>query len=118
MRIGGCDLPAGVVASPCIYLTHRRPDLWPSPALFDPERFVGARPNPYAFFPFGGGVRRCLGAAFATYEMKIVLAEILTRVELRAAPGYTVRTVRRTVTLAPSGGMPVVVERVAPARAR
>jgi len=109
MRIGGCDLPAGVVASPCIYLTHRRPDLWPNPARFDPERFIGARPNPYAFFPFGGGVRRCIGAAFATYEMKVVLAEVLTRVELRAAPGYTVRTVRRTVTLAPSGGMPVVV---------
>ena len=113
MRIGGHDLPAGVVASPCIYLTHRRPDLWPDPARFDPERFVGARPNPYAFFPFGGGVRRCLGAAFATYEMKVVLAEVLARVELRAAPGYRVRTVRRTVTLAPSGGMPVVVERVA-----
>jgi len=61
-------------------------------------------------------VRRCIGAAFATYEMKIVLAEILTRVELSAAPGYTVRTVRRTVTLAPSGGMPVVVERLEPAR--
>ncbi len=112
-RIGGHDLPAGAVASPCIYLTHRRPDLWPNPARFDPERFIGVRPNPYAFFPFGGGVRRCLGAAFATYEMKIVLAQVLTRVELRAAPGYAVRTVRRTVTLAPSGGMPVVVERVA-----
>src|SRR5439155_1495482 len=84
--------------------------------MSDQERFIGARPNPYAFFPFGGGVRRCIGAAFATYEMKIVLAEILTRVELSAAPGYTVRTVRRTVTLAPSGGMPVVVERLEPAR--
>ena len=118
MRIGGCELPAGVVASPCIYLTHRRPDLWPDPARFDPERFIGVRPNPYAFFPFGGGVRRCIGAAFATYEMKIVLAKVLSRVELRAAPGHTVRTVRRTVTLAPSGGMPVVVDRVAPARAQ
>ncbi len=115
-RIGGHDLPAGAVASPCIYLTHRRPDLWPNPARFDPERFIGVRPNPYAFFPFGGGMRRCLGAAFATYEMKIVLAQVLTRVELRAAPGYTVRTVRRTVTFAPSSGMPVVVERVAPAQ--
>src|SRR5438094_895056 len=65
-----------------------------------------------AFFPFGGGVRRCIGAAFATYEMKIVLAEVLSRVELRAAPGHTVRTVRRTVTLAPSGGMPVMVDHV------
>src|SRR5437773_5191879 len=50
-RIGGHDLPAGVVASPCIYLTHRRPDLWPDPARFDPERFIRARPNPYAFLP-------------------------------------------------------------------
>src|SRR5438067_260081 len=118
MRIGGCELPAGVVASPCIYLTHRRSDLWPDPERFEPERFIGVRPNPYAFFPFGGGVRRCIGATFATYEMKIVLAEVLSRVELRAAPGHTVRTVRRTVTLAPSGGMPVVVDRVAPARAQ
>ncbi len=114
MRIGGHDLPAGVVASPCIYLTHRRADLWPEPERFDPDRFLGARPSPYAFFPFGGGVRRCIGAAFASYEMKIVLAEILARVELRIAPGYTARTVRRTVTLAPSDGMPVLVDRVAP----
>lgn len=59
--------------------------------------------------PFGGGVRRCLGMAFALVEMKIVLAEVLSRVELRAAPGYQVRVVRRSVTLAPAEGMPVVV---------
>jgi cytochrome P450 len=109
--IGGHLLPAGVVAAPCMYLTHRRPDVWPEPERFDPERFVGTRPSPYAFFPFGGGVRRCIGAAFATYEMKVVLAEVLSRVELRAAPGYRVRLVRRTVTFAPSGGVPVVVEK-------
>src|SRR5262249_29163384 len=77
MRIGRRDLPAGVIATPCIYLTHRRADLWPEPERFNPERFIGARPSPYAFFPFGGGVRRCLGMAFALYEMKIVLAEML-----------------------------------------
>jgi cytochrome P450 len=109
MWIGGHHLPAGVVAAPCMYLTHRRPDVWPDPEHFDPERFVGARPSPYAFFPFGGGVRRCIGAAFATYEMKVVLAQVLSRVELRAAPGYRVRLIRRTVTFAPSGGVPVVV---------
>ena len=65
MRIGGRDLPAGVLATPCIYLAHRRPDIWPNPARFDPARFVGLRPNPYAFLPFGGGERRCLGMAFA-----------------------------------------------------
>jgi cytochrome P450 family 110 len=105
MRIGGVDLPAGVVAAPCIYLAHRRPERWP-----EPERFLETKPTPYEFLPFGGGVRRCLGMAFALVEMKIVLAEVLTRVELRAAPGYQVRVVRRSVTLAPSEGMPVVVE--------
>src|SRR5439155_900607 len=65
-RIGGLDLPAGVGVSASIYLTHHRPDLWPDPERFAPERFIGARPNPYAFLPFGGGDRRCLGAAFAT----------------------------------------------------
>jgi cytochrome P450 len=111
MRIGGWDLPAGAVAAPCIYLTHRRPDLWPEPERFDPGRFIGRRPSPYEFFPFGGGMRRCLGMAFALYEMKVVLAEVLSRVELRLAPGYRMQRVRRSITLAPSKGMPVVVER-------
>jgi cytochrome P450 len=108
-RIGGRELPAGVVVSPCIYLTHRRPDLWAEPEQFNPDRFLGKKPTPYEFFPFGGGVRYCLGAAFATYEMKIVLAEILLRTELRLAPGYTPRMVRRGITFAPSEGVPVVV---------
>ena len=111
MRIAGRDLPAGITVSACIYATHRRPDLWPEPERFDPERFVGARPAPYTFFPFGGGIRRCIGAAFATYEMKIVLAQVLSRVELGSAPGYRMRPVLRTITIAPSGGMPVVAER-------
>ena len=105
------SLPAGVVASPCIYLAHRRADRWPEPARFRPERFLESKPTPYEFLPFGGGVRRCLGMAFALVEMKIVLACVLGRVDLRAAPGYQVRVVRRSVTLAPSEGMPVVVDR-------
>ncbi len=108
-RIGGRDLPAGVAAAPCIYLTHRRPDLWPEPEQFNPDRFLGKKPSPYEFFPFGGGVRYCLGAAFATYEMKIVLAETLLRTELHLAPGYTPKMVRRGITFAPSEGVPVVV---------
>lgn len=110
MTIGGIDLPAGVVAAPCIYLAHRRAERWPEPERFTPERFLESKPTPYEFLPFGGGVRRCLGMAFALVEMKIVLAEVLSRVELRAAPGYQVRVVRRSVTLAPAEGMPVVVE--------
>ena len=86
-RIGDYTLPAGSIAAPCIYLTHRRPELWPEPEAFDPERFVARRVDPYTFFPFGGGVRYCLGAAFATYEMKIVLARVLSRVGPASGPG-------------------------------
>ncbi len=107
-RIGGHDLPEGVVALASIYLTHRRPELWPDPERFDPARFVGRRIDPYHYYPFGGGTRRCLGMAFANFEMKIVLATILSRVELQRAPGAEVRLVRRGITFAPSGGMPVV----------
>jgi cytochrome P450 len=113
MRIGTRDLPVGVVAAPCIYLTHHRPDIWPNPEHFDPDRFLNKRPSPYEFFPFGGGNRYCLGAAFALYEMKVVLAQVLSRVTLHAAPGRTVRVVRRGVTFAPSEGMPVVLESLA-----
>jgi cytochrome P450 len=110
-RIGGLDLPAGVNVSACIYATHHRADLWPDPERFQPERFVGVRASPNTFFPFGGGVRRCLGAAFATYELKIVLAQVVSRVDLRIAPGYRMRPVLRAITVAPSRGVPVVMER-------
>ena len=108
-RIGDYDLPEGAYAIACIYLVHRDPELWPEPARFDPSRFVGRKVDPTHYFPFGGGTRRCLGMAFANYEMKIVLATILSSVELAAAPGSRVRLVRRGITFAPSGGMPVVV---------
>jgi len=106
MRLGGWDLPAGTGVAPFIYRTHRRPDVWPDPERFDPGRFVATRPSPYAFFPFGGGIRRCIGMAFALYEMKVVLATVFARAELALAPGYGVRVVRRNVTWVPSEGMP------------
>ena len=107
--IGEVQLPAGAVALASIYLVHRRADLWPEPQRFDPSRFVGKKVDPTTYFPFGGGARRCLGMAFASYEMKIVLATMLARAELAPAPGKRVRLVRRGITFAPSGGMPVVV---------
>ena len=107
-HIGGYDLPAGSIVAPCIYLTHRRPDLWSDPEEFKPERFIARRTDPYTFFPFGGGVRYCIGAAFATYEMKIVLAQVLARVTLQPDPDHTVRMVRRGITFAPSGGVRVI----------
>lgn len=93
---------------PCIYLTHRQPELWPEPEAYNPDRFLGRRVDPYTFFPLGGGVRHCLGAAFASYEMKIVLARVLSRVTLRLDPRHTVRVVRRGITFAPSGGVRVI----------
>lgn len=107
--IGGYALPAGSIAAASIYLVHRRPDLWSDPTRYDPSRFVGKKIDPTHYFPFGGGTRRCLGMAFASYEMKIVLATVVSSVDLASAPGPRVRLVRRGITLAPSGGMPVVV---------
>ena len=114
VRIGGRDIPAGVNVSAPIYTVHHRPDFWPNPGRFDPDRFITARPRPYTFFPFGGGVRRCLGAAFAGYEMKIVLAEVLSRVKMHVRPNYRARPVLRTVAVGPSGGVPVVVDSISP----
>jgi len=109
VTIAGRELPAAVVVAPCIYLTHRRSDLWEEALRFNPERFLNSRIDPYTFFPFGGGTRRCIGAAFATYQMKIVLAQILSRVELKPVPGYTASLERRSIAFAPSRGLPVVV---------
>jgi cytochrome P450 len=110
IEIGGWRLPAGVVAAPQIYLVHHREDVWPDPYRFDPDRFLGRRASPYEFLPFGGGARRCIGMAFAIYEMKVVLARVFARTELRLASGGRVRAVRRAITLAPSGGLRVVME--------
>ncbi len=109
--IGGYALPTNAIACASIYLVHHRADLWPEPTRFDPSRFVGKKADPTHYFPFGGGTRRCLGMAFATYEMRVVLASILAHVDLAPAPGARVRLVRRGITLAPSGGMPVIVTR-------
>jgi cytochrome P450 family 110 len=111
MTIGGHALPAGVLVTPCIYLTHHRPDVWALPGHFWPDRFLTRKqPDPYEFFPFGGGVRRCLGMAFALYEMKVVLAEIVKRVRLRLVPDQKVKLVHRGFIFAPSGGVKVIAE--------
>lgn len=112
LTIAGRELPAGVMAVPCIYLTHRRPDLWPDPEKFDPDRFLDKRLTGNEYFPFGGGSRRCIGMAFAMYEIKIIAAQTLCRLKLKATPGYRAEIVRRGITFCPSEGMPVLVEPV------
>ncbi len=109
MQIAGVDLPAGVVAVPSIYLAHHRPDSWPEPSRFDPERFMSGKVDPYRFFPFGGGRRRGIGAAFAMYELRIVLRQLVLRTRMALPEGYIARIKRRAITFAPQGGAPVIV---------
>ena len=110
MEFGGWELPAGTNIAPSIYLLHRRPDLYPEPDAFRPERFLGDdAPGTYEWIPFGGGVRRCLGASFALYEMRIVLAAVLEQVSLQPDRGLRPESVtRRAITFAPSRGARVV----------
>jgi cytochrome P450 len=108
MKVAGWDLPRGAVVAPAIYLVHRRPSLYPRPTLFDPRRFRTFKPAAWEFLPFGGGLRKCVGAAFAIYEMKMVLATLLPRVEMHLAD-TNVRVTRRSITLTPSNGLPVIV---------
>jgi cytochrome P450 len=110
-ELDGRTYPTGTVLMPCIYLLHRNPDVYEEPDRFRPERFLGREPPPYAWIPFGGGARRCLGAGFALAEMRAVMQTVLTRVELRPAAGGDERIVRRAFTLSPGNGARVVVER-------
>jgi cytochrome P450 len=113
VTIGGHDLPAGVDVAPCIYLVHHREDLYPEPDAFRPERFLGVKPGTYTWLPFGGGVRRCIGAAFAQFEMTVVLGAVLRSVDLRAVAPESERTSRRTITLVPGRGAEAVPSRAA-----
>jgi cytochrome P450 len=106
--IGAWDIPAGARVAPSIHLMHRRPDIYPDPAAFRPERWLGERPNPYTFLPFGGGIRRCLGASFAETEMRAVLAAIVGQVRLRPAVPESERVGRRVITLIPARGAEII----------
>jgi cytochrome P450 family 135 len=109
LRVGEWLLPPGTDVTPAFWLTHTRADLYPEPFAFRPERFLAHPPETYAWVPFGGGVRRCLGAAFAEFEMRVVLREVLTRCDLRRARRSPERIARRNVTFSPRHGTPVIV---------
>ena len=104
MEFGGRLLPEGAHIAPSIYLTHRRADLYPEPLDFRPERFLGVKPGTYTWIPFGGGVRRCLGASFALYETRVVLRTILEHVVPREECRPGERIARRAITYAPARG--------------
>ncbi len=107
-EVGGRLLPAGAWVAPCAYLVHRRPDVYPDPLAFRPERFLERPPGTYTWIPFGGGVRRCLGASFAQLEMTRVLQAVATRVELRPTRPQAERIRPRFITLAPARRAEVV----------
>jgi len=111
LRVGGYDLPAGTFVLAPIAALHYREDLFPSPGEFRPERFLDGKADSYAWIPFGGGVRRCIGASFAEYEMRIVLRTILERATLSAADPKPEKVKVRNITLAPGKGTRVVLLR-------
>ena len=110
---GGRLLPAGTTVAPCIYLTNRNPRVYERPARFMPERFLEDAPETFSWIPFGGGIRRCIGAAFAQLEMKLMLRTVLSELAPRARTAVApVRepTRRRAITLVPMAGARVIWE--------
>jgi cytochrome P450 len=110
-RIGGFELEAGTVVFPAIAALHYREDVFPEPREFRPERFLDGKTESYAWIPFGGGVRRCIGAAFAEYEMRTVLRTVFEHTVLRAPDPEPERVKFRTVTLTPGKGTQVIMDR-------
>jgi cytochrome P450 len=112
IEVGGYKLPKDTWIIPSIYLAHHREEIYPQPKQFKPERFLERQFSPYEFFPFGGGNRRCIGLAFAMYEMKLVLAQILSQYEVSRIDKRAVKPVRRGLTLATPAGMKMVAKPV------
>ena len=111
LEIGGYELEAGTYVMAAIAALHYREDLFPEPESFRPERFLDGKADGYAWIPFGGGVRRCIGASFAEYEMRIVLREIVTRAQLRAPSAEPEKVRIRNITLVPAKGTRIALER-------
>jgi cytochrome P450 len=107
---GGREYPSGIVLCPCSHLVHRRPDLYPEPEQFRPERFLERKYAGHEWFPFGGGNRTCLGMAFALYEMKVVLATIFSQASFTRLPGMRSNPIRRGLSLAPDDGVTVIMK--------
>ena len=114
MQLAGYTIPPDTIVAPCVYLMHRRADLYPQPRRFQPERFLGdegGRAVTYTWIPFGGGVRRCVAVVFAQLEMKRVIQTVLGEVELRPAQSRSEGAARSSVSFAPDGGATVIATR-------
>ncbi len=109
VQVGGHRLPMGVSVAPSILLAHLDPRSFPEPDVFRPERFLDGGPTPGTWLPFGGGVRRCIGAGFSLMEGVTVLREVLRRYDVRAVPGHVDRPRVRNITSVPGRGARIVV---------
>jgi cytochrome P450 family 135 len=109
--LDGVVLEPGRIVMPFSYAVHRRPDLYPAPDQFHPERFIGTRPGTYEWIPFGGGTRRCLGAAFSLFEVRVILRTILRHARFRVATTPVESAVRMNISLVPKHGGRVVLDR-------
>jgi cytochrome P450 len=109
VELGGYELPAGAGVTPGIHLIHRDPGTYPEPDRFLPERFIDNPPGTYTWIPFGGGVRRCLGAAFAQFETAVVLRELVRRHQIEPANPASERNYRRAITETPRHDAEVVL---------
>ncbi|BDA68829.1 hypothetical protein CAL7716_029950 [Calothrix sp. PCC 7716] len=104
----GQSLEPGTRVGGCIYLLHHREDLYPNSNQFRPERFLERQYSQFEFMPFGGGARRCIGDALAMFEMKLVMATIISQYEMKLAAANE-KPQRRGVTLAPANGVKMII---------
>jgi cytochrome P450 family 110 len=105
IRVGGRQFPAESQFVPAQHLTHHRADRYPDPYQFNPDRFLNHQYSTSEYYPYGGGTRLCAGAAFATYEMKLIIATVLRKYDLQLLDKPPIKTVRRGVNIVPKGGV-------------
>jgi cytochrome P450 family 110 len=112
VEISDVKYATGTVLVPCIYLAHHRSGTYTEPEKFNPDRFLHQKYSPTEYLPFGGGYRGCVGSAFSMYELKLVMAAILSQFELELVDRRPVLPVRRGITIVPSTGVPMKVKHI------
>ncbi|MDJ0598563.1 MAG: cytochrome P450 [Crocosphaera sp.] len=110
VEVAGYTFKPGDMIQGCMYLTHLRDDLYPNPKQFNPQRFLDRQYTPYEFMPFGGGSRRCVGEALAQFEMRLVIATIMSKYHLKLGDTQPEKQQRRGLTLAPTRGVKMIFE--------
>jgi cytochrome P450 len=111
-QLDGYTIPEGETLGPCIWLTHRNPEVYPDPYAFKPERFLDKGPETYSWLPFGGGTRRCVGASFAQLEMTVVMNTIASMVDMKPAEAAPEHVGRRGIVFSPEHGSRVITSTV------